>query len=201
MAHSSISAAVLIGGQSRRMGRPKALLRLTKGDPTLIERTVAILRTVADDVFLVGAAGWPLPTPLSACRLAIDEGTSAADGVVTALDAAMHRFCIVVACDMPFLDAGLLRKMGGLALRSGHGVMVSDSRGTHPLHAVWDRETAPALHAAIERGERSLGALALLADMASLEVDGAGQDERWSVFNVNTPDDLAVARARAARMR
>lgn len=203
MAPSSISAAVLIGGKSRRMGEPKALLRLIEGGPTLIERTVATLRTVSDDVVLVGKPGWVLPEPLAALRLEVDNGVSAADGVVTALDAAAHRFCAVVACDMPFLDAGLLRDMGEIAVQKQRGVIATDARGAHPLHAVWDRETAPALHAAIEQGERSLGAFAKLARLVPLDLDaaGRGERERWSVFNVNTPDELAAARAHAARTR
>lgn len=203
MTQASISAAVLIGGQSRRMGEPKALVRLADDGPTLLERTVETLRSVSGDVFLVGAADWLVPAPLGECPLVIDEGTSAADGVVTALGTAAHRFCVVVACDMPFLDAGLLREMGGLALRTGRGVIASDSRGAHPLHAVWDRDAAPALRDAIERNERSLGALARLANLAPLALDAAGRSDRdrWSAFNVNTPDDLAIARVHAAGAR
>lgn len=181
------------------MGEPKALLRLAEGSSTLVERTVAMLRSVSDDVFLVGAADWELPRPLRACPLVIDTGTSAADGIVTALDSAGHRFCVVVACDMPFLDAALLREMGELAVRTGRGVIATDLRGGHPLHAVWDRESAPGIRAAIERNERSLGALARLGDLAPLDLDDPGRSDtdRWSVFNVNTPDDLALARAHA----
>ena len=203
MTRSSTSAAVLIGGHSRRMGKPKGLLRLATGEPTFVERTVGVLRNVSDDVFLVGAADWLLPAPLSSCPVAFDEGSSAADGLVTALDGASHRFCIVVACDMPFLDASLLREMSKQALQTGRGVVPIDARGEHPLHAVWDGDAAAVLHEAIGRGERSLAALARLAEMTPFNLDGrdrTGRD-RWSVFNVNTPDDLAVARARAARIR
>ena len=76
MALSSVSAAVLIGGHSRRMGEPKALLRLSDGEPTLIERTVAALRAVSDDVFLVGAVDGPMPESLNTCPLALDSVVS-----------------------------------------------------------------------------------------------------------------------------
>lgn len=199
MTHSSISAAVLIGGRSRRMGEPKALLRLDDAGETLVERTVATLGELAADVILIGAPNWPLPASLAGYRPVADRGESAADGVLAALETAAHRYCIVVACDMPFLHHGLLRQMAEEAARRGRGVVAADEHGGHPLHAVWDRECLPELRAAVDRGERSLGALARMAEMTTIHLDAPGRSarERWSVFNVNTPDDLAVARAHA----
>lgn len=199
MTLSSVSAAVLMGGRSRRMGAPKALLRLVDDGPTLIERIAATLRGLTEDVLLVGAPSWPLPAPLNGYRLVTDRGVSAADGIVAALEAATHRFCIVVACDMPFLHAALLREMATTAMDGRRGVVATAGGNRHPLHAVWDRERLREVRAAVTCGERSLVALTLLADMAAVDLDAPGRDprERWSAFNVNTPDDLAVARAHA----
>ena len=47
-----IHVAVLAGGQSRRMGRDKALLPL--GDQTLIERVIAATRPLGYPCFIVG---------------------------------------------------------------------------------------------------------------------------------------------------
>jgi molybdopterin-guanine dinucleotide biosynthesis protein A len=199
MTLSGISAAVLIGGHSRRMGTPKALLRLDEGGETLLERAVASLDAIATDVVLVGRPPWPLPESLTARRIAADRGTSAADGVVAALESATHRFCLVVACDMPFLDGALLAAMASQAVGAGRGVLVVDAEGAHPLHAVWDAARRVDLEDAIAHGERSLGALARLAGMETIDLAAPGRlaAERWSVFNVNTPADLARARAHA----
>ena len=192
MTRASVSAAVLIGAD-RRMGEPKGLLR--REEPNSVERTVATLRSVSP--FLVGTADWQIPAALRACP-SIDTGTSAADGVVTALDPPATGFAWWWPATL-FLDAALLREMGELAVRTGRGVIATDLRGGHPLHAVWDRESAPGIRAAIERNERSLGALARLGDLVPLDLDDPGRSDtdRWSVFNVNTPDDLALARAHA----
>ena len=200
MTRSSTSAAVLIGGHSRRMGTPKALLRLVNGGETLLERTVATLREIADDVVLVGTPGWSIPPPVAEWRQVPDRGASAADGIVTALDEAVHQWCVVVACDMPFLEADLLLEMANLAQRTRRGVIAVDSHGAHPLHAVWDREQLAPIRTALDRGERSLGALARVAGMLPLDLAAPGRSdrERWSVFNINTPHDLDVARTHAA---
>jgi molybdopterin-guanine dinucleotide biosynthesis protein A len=200
MTRSSISAAALIGGHSRRMGTPKALLRLVDGGETLLERTVTTLQAIADDVVLVGTPGWSIPAPAAGCRQAADLGTSAADGIVTALDEAAHRWCVVVACDMPFLDPRLLREMADLAQRTRRGVIAADAHGAHPLHAVWDREQLPSIRTARDRGERSLGELARIAGMQPLDLASPGRSDgaQWSVFNINTPHDLDVARRHAA---
>jgi molybdopterin-guanine dinucleotide biosynthesis protein A len=194
----AVSAAVLIGGHSRRMGEPKALLRLGDDGETLVERVVARLGAVTREIALVGTPGWDLPPSLAGWPLVRDRGVSAADGLIAALDAAPCRFCLVAACDTPFLDVSLLREMVDIARREGRGVIARDDRGCHPLHAVYDTTWLPELRAAVEGGARSLGALASLAGMAALDLGAPEREaQRWSVFNVNTPADLARARAHA----
>jgi molybdopterin-guanine dinucleotide biosynthesis protein A len=77
--------------------------------------------------------------------------------------------------------------------------MAADGHGAHPLHAVWDRERLPELRVAASQGERSLAALARISLMATVDLDAPHRHvrERWSVFNVNTPEDLEAARAHA----
>ena len=48
-----LSAAILAGGQSRRMGADKALLRLAPGGPTLVERVAAAVAAVAAETLVV----------------------------------------------------------------------------------------------------------------------------------------------------
>ena len=54
-AYPPLSAAILAGGQSRRMGTDKALIRLTPGGPTLIESLTLRMEghAVHDDAFYV----------------------------------------------------------------------------------------------------------------------------------------------------
>lgn len=196
MALSKLTAAVLVGGHSRRMGEPKALLRLGPDGPTMVERIVGAVAEVADEVILVGRVTWSLPESLRHLPCVVDAGGGAADGVVAALRAARHRFCLVVACDMPFLDPDLLRRMADAALERGQGVILADDRGDHPLHAVYRTADLDRIESLVGSGERSLTTIAESVGMHRLpeDVEGVAARAEWSAFNVNTPDDLMVAR-------
>lgn len=203
MHQSRVSAAVLIGGRSRRMGEPKAIMRLTPNAPTLIETVVLALQDISREVMLVGSAGWPLPGTLDLLPRVNDGGQGATDGVIAALDAAASDLCLVVGCDMPFLDPPLLREMIAIARDTDRGVIVRDATGPHPLHAIYRRADLPRIRAIVGYGQRSLAVIAGETGMVALDLDAPGRPEahRWSVFNANTPDDLAIARAHAGQQR
>jgi molybdopterin-guanine dinucleotide biosynthesis protein A len=199
--HSTVSAAILIGGKSRRMGKPKLILRLAPNAPTLIEQVAAALRTATDDLFLVGAADWELPAQLSMLPIVSDGGQGQADGVIAALEVARSEFCIIVAGDMPFLDRSLIHEMVSTATHQDRGVLVSDTSGVHPLHAVYRRRDLPRLKSIVASGERSLSIIAADTAMTVITLTDPARPEahRWSVFNANTPADLNIARAHYQR--
>lgn len=195
-AHSAnLSAAILTGGHSRRMGEPKAILRLEPDGPTMIERVAAVLRTIADDVFLVGYPAWPIPDSLAEIRIVEDARNSAADGLVAALESSRSALCLVVACDMPFLDTVFLAELVDIARRHDRSVLARDDAGGHPLHAVYKRADLPRIREVVASGERSLMRLCEEIDAVSVRV-GNAEARRWSVVNINTPEDFDQAKER-----
>ena len=108
-----VSGAILAGGQSRRMGSDKAAL-LIQGEP-ILKRTARLVASITADVAIIGpperaalAPGvrilpdrWPQQGPLG--------------GIATALQALPGEAVLVVGCDMPFLNAALLRYLIALA--------------------------------------------------------------------------------------
>jgi molybdopterin-guanine dinucleotide biosynthesis protein A len=184
-------AMVLAGGSSRRMGRRKQDLRL--GAATMLERSVALAREVADEVLLVGDR-----TAARRMQVPAAEDWKAGEGPLSALAGGLS-LCpegghFVLGCDLPFLQAPVLRRLAELLGDAQAVVPLVDGR-RHPLSAVFTREClAPALRC-LERGERRMDAL--LQEVRLREVTPeqvAPLDLGRAVTNVNTPEDYRRAR-------
>ena len=189
---AGISGVILVGGDSRRMGRDKALLSVA-GRP-LVQRVAEVLREVTDELLLVGEKAerytWV------GGRAVDDQGPGSGPlaGIKTALSVARHPYCLVVACDMPFLNADLLRYMLRQAI--GWDAAVPRRReGLEPMHAVYNRSCLKLVEWMLENGELSPLDLFPLVRVRYLEMhEVAPYDPRGRSFvNLNTPADLALA--------
>src|SRR5712691_1983298 len=101
------SGAVMAGGRSSRFGRDKALLEI--GGETLLQRTVRTVRTVAQRVIVLGPQERAAQVEDAAVLQDEIPGIGPLGGIYTALRATPGSAVLVVAVDMPFLNAGLLR--------------------------------------------------------------------------------------------
>lgn len=198
-----LSAAVLAGGRSRRMGEDKALLPLAPGGAPLLAVVLERLGGIADDPFIVatdrpayGAFGVPVYADAYP-----EAGTLG--GIATALRHAKHEHCLVVACDMPFINPGLLAWMAALprtydALvprvpgesRQGSGVI------WQTLHAIYGKGCLGPIERRLAVGERKV--IGFFDEVRLTAIDLA-QIARFdpdlrSFFNANTPGALAEAR-------
>ncbi len=200
-----LSAAILAGGQSRRMGTDKALLRLTPDGPTLIELVLAVARTVADDVFLVAnddrLAWLGLRTVPDAF-----PGAGSLGGIYSAVAGAREEHCLVVACDMPFLDPTLLRALADTPrdydvlapyLEVGTNRQGGAKGVYETLHAIYGRAALPAMRARLAAEQyRIVGFFPDVRVCALAEAAVRALDPQLrSFFNVNTPERLTEARA------
>ena len=191
MSHSesAVSAIVLAGGQSRRMGRDKALIDY-QGRP-IIAHVIDTLHGLSDDIAVVSNRS-DLYGPFGA-RVVPDYEPPCGPlgGIAAGLQAAQHPLAVVVACDMPFLNVTLLRWLIDLA--EGYDAVVPQTGDEfEPLHAVYRRECHDPIVRRIERGERRV--ISFFADVRLRPVpepewrvlDPAGR----SLVNLNTPEDL-----------
>jgi molybdenum cofactor guanylyltransferase len=195
----AVSSIVFAGGLGTRLGGTKKALLDVGGRP-VIERVLDALRPLGDEIVVVDNDDSLAHVP--GVRIVPDDETRA--GVLVALAsglaAATGELCLVVACDMPFLDAHVLRWLVDLA--EGHDVVIPVTEGQmDPMHAVYRREVClNAIRAALARNEKRM--ISYLKDVRVREVTEeelrARDPELRSLFNVNTPEDLDRARAIAA---
>jgi molybdopterin-guanine dinucleotide biosynthesis protein A len=194
----SKTAAILVGGRARRLGGlDKSAVRV--GGRAILARQIAALVGVADRIVLVGTATAPagLPAPVDAIPDARPDHGSLG-GLYTALVAAGGPV-LVLACDMPFVTAPFLAHLLEAA-PDADAVVPRDAGGLHPLCAVYRPGCLPAFEQALAAGR-----LTIVDVLPSVRVHEIGPDEvrRFDpdgvlLMNVNRPEDLARADARAA---
>jgi molybdopterin-guanine dinucleotide biosynthesis protein A len=189
-AYPPISAVVLAGGQSSRLGRDKSFL-LVDGQP-LVVRTIQMLVTLSDDVVIVTnhpAPYGPLALP---ARLVPDErpGEGALMGLYSGLKAARHPHALVVACDMPFLNLSLLRHM--LHLAEGCDVVIPRVDGwLEPLHAIYSKACLLPIDRLLAQGKRQIIAFFPKVRVCYVEEEAVNRFDpnHLSFVNVNTEED------------
>ena len=202
-----ISAAVLAGGQSRRMGTDKALLPLFAGGRPMLGLVLDRLSSVADDVFVV-ANEQERYAPFGA-RVVPDlhPQIGAIGGIQAAISRSAHEHCLVVACDMPFLSLPLLRRLISepreydvlVPLIPGESRQRSDGLVFQTLHAIYSKRCLPFIAKQIADGNKQV--VGFFGDVRVRALDVA-EIVRWdpdlrSFFNANSPEALLTAQVSA----
>lgn len=189
-----VSAAVLAGGQSRRMGQNKAFLRRPDGQP-FIMAILACLAQVSDDRLVV--AGDLAPYAGLPARLVADRfpGHGPLAGVQAALLAARHPWCLVVACDLPWLSSALLRALATTPRPAAVRAVVPRPGGRPaPVVALYHRACAPVAERLLQDGQRRLRDLLAAIPVLFLDDDWLRRHDPTgrALDDVDTPADLAA---------
>lgn len=192
MMNETIGGIILAGGQSRRMGTNKALLRLEPGGPTLIERVVAALRPVTAGLLLVtnqpDEYAW-LNLPMVGDNYKV--GASLA-GLEAGLAASSFEYNLVVACDMPYINPELLRGLVNRPRDYDALVPVNRDNQRETLCAVYSRCCLPAIRQSLEQGNYRMAGW--FSEVRTMFVP-AHELEQYdpaleSFINLNTPQEL-----------
>jgi molybdopterin-guanine dinucleotide biosynthesis protein A len=204
LTRDSISGIVLAGGQSRRLGRDKAVEPL-QGQP-LIQRVVNRVRQVSRETVIVVAdqdRGDALPLDKEV-RIALDiyPGKGSLGGIFSGLSAAQEEWGVVVACDMPFLNLDLLRYL--VSLREDVDAVVPVLEGRpEPTHSLYSRACLPHIEARLKANDLKISGFFDEVRVKYVpEEDIARFDpDCLSFFNINSPTDLDKALALAVQGR
>lgn len=178
------SAAILAGGQSRRMGRNKSLLPL-HGRP-MIEHIALQLRQHFDELLV--SANDPAAYAFLCLPIIGDEtpGDGPLAGILSCLQAARHDLLFVTGCDIPEMNLPFIRQLFALAGECDI-VMPTDAEGRlEPLFAIYRKTVVPQARERLAAGRRRV-----LDLLPGLRVAMPRIPPGW-IRNLNTPQDYAA---------
>lgn len=191
---AEITAFVLAGGQSSRMGKAKDKAFLMLADRSLLDRALALAGSLTSDVRISGSAVkfarfspvvediYPQQGPLSGIHAALQQSASELN--------------LMLAVDLPFVEPGFLRYLVAQARASKALATVPQTPdGWQPLCAVYRREFAKIAESALREGRNRIDALFLSSithPITGKEMINGGFS--LAMFrNLNTPEELQAA--------
>ncbi|WP_278315127.1 molybdenum cofactor guanylyltransferase [Lolliginicoccus levis] len=183
-----IAGIILVGGQSRRMGRDKATLKW--GGATLAEHLVARLARRCAPIIVVAAPGQALP--ITGARIVEDPIAHQGPlrGLATGLAAASPaEWAFACAIDMPGIEASLIDELARHIAVSHDIITAHDGASAQPLAALYRTALAPSMEAALADGQRS--PRRFLASARTCEVLATGLEHQ--LRNLNTPEEYRAA--------
>ncbi len=184
-----LSIAIMAGGKSSRMGRDKAFVHF-QGRP-MIEIVKERVSGLGDELILITNK----PTEYAHLGLPMyedlykDHGPLA--GIYTAVTQATHPHTLIVACDMPWLNPGLLTYM--ISQRHTADIIIPRwQKFPEPLHAIYSKACLAPIKASLESKQLKITRFFSKVTVNYLDketIEKVGGNGR-SFANINTPQDL-----------
>jgi len=189
----AVTAFILAGGRSTRMGTDKAFVLLE--GRTLLVRALDLARSIPCDVRIVGD-----PAKFASFTSVVEDrflGCGPLAGIHAALRSSDTDLNLILAVDLPFLTRALLQYMLGRAKDEDDSLVIvpRTARGWQPLCAIYRRDFASIAEKALRAGQYKIDTLfaeAGIQILSELELKSAGFSPHL-FSNLNTPDDLAEA--------
>jgi molybdopterin-guanine dinucleotide biosynthesis protein A len=188
----SVAGVLLAGGRATRMGGRDKAFAAVDGEPIAV-RTVRLLHALFPQVIV------STHRPERFRGLDVETvgdvyaGCGPLAGIHSAMLASRRPWVFVVACDMPGLDAGVIRWLLARP-RAGDAVVPRWDNDVEPLHALYAVHTLPTVERCLADGR-----WAMREFLPRLRVDYVHEDElraqrgaAQSLLNVNTPEELAA---------
>lgn len=192
-----ISSVILAGGKSLRLGHDKITEKV--GNVTLLEKAISRIDSLSKDIVIVTAEERSFKEFADNNKVKtvadIFPGRGSLGGIYTGLKKSETFYNLVVAADMPFLNGELLAYMTEVA--EGFDFVIPKI-GTffEPLHAIYSKNCVTPIETMIRKTRR---VIIELFDFVKVRYVEAEEIERFdpehlSFFNINTVEDLELAR-------
>ncbi len=178
---------VLAGGQSRRMGRDKALIQTPRGQTLLAHAFQTLTHTVDGSVWISLPYGSQASTP---CELPDEEPNGGPlAGILRALRQSTAAWMAVLATDLPGAEPALFAQLCPSRDLGADAVLpvCETSSVRQPLAGLWSHALARPLHEYLMHGGRRVSDF--LDHHHTLWVPV--RQESW-IINVNTPEEWSA---------
>lgn len=191
-----VSAIVLCGGKSSRLGFDKAFLKIA--GRTLVERQTDLLSGRFSRIILVTNSPGSYKAKGRVKIVAdIVRGLGPLGGLYTGLNNSGSEYNLVAACDMPFINLDLAAYMAGSIKEGYQAVVPYYKKRYQPLFAVYSRDCIDKIGEALAGNKLKLARL-----LSEFKVRKVGKKELIKfgdpeVFfrNINTPQDLRLLKS------
>ena len=186
----AVYGLVLAGGQSRRMGRDKA--HLQRDGQSQLAYTVEVVAACVERVFVSARKDQQQDAERRQHELIVDryDGMGPIAGILSAMDEYPDVDWLVLACDLPNVDAETLQTL--LAERGGEQDFIAYSSSydglPEPLCAIYSADSKSVLQQFVDDGIACPRKIMIRSDTKLLQ-----QTNVKSLDNINTPDDLKTS--------
>ncbi|MCW8826301.1 MAG: molybdenum cofactor guanylyltransferase [Gammaproteobacteria bacterium] len=187
-AQSKPLAAIIAGGQSRRMGGGDKGIKPLQ-EKMMISHVVDRIAPQSSSI-VINANSAPeeyrsLNYPLIEDSIAGHLGPLA--GVLSVLESFEDELVMILPCDTPLIPIDLIERMQARLVQSDSDLCTIEADGSlHPIFMLLKRKLAPSIREFLEAGERRVGFW--LKQQNYCVADFSDQAEAFS--NINTPEEF-----------
>ncbi|CAB4663387.1 unannotated protein [freshwater metagenome] len=182
MSNADFTVAILIGGDSSRMGVDKATFEVD-GVAMANRVSQAASEAGAKEILLVGGTQAKAKKLTGVWKKDLYPGQGPLGGVITAVKSASNDAVVVLSCDMPFITGSVISSLVR-GLQDAQATVGRTDR-LNWLCAAWSKdECLTTLQSVWKREERAVHRAAVLLDVAEVPVPA------MAVRNINEPSDL-----------
>jgi len=186
------TAAILAGGESKRMGFDKQ--QLVIGQETIIAHQISVLSKHFDQILIISN------NHLSDHFLSLDKvavyndvlkGYGPLGGIHSALKYSYDPYVFIVACDMPEINESYLEYMNRL-LKDHQAIVTCFGDWIEPFHGYYHKSLIKPIEKYLIKGYRNISSLLKEYRVYYIAEDIARiYTPDWALFdNINTKEDL-----------
>jgi len=182
----SVTAIILSGGKSTRMGNDKGMSLLH--DKELVSYTLDLLTLLFNSIIIVAndsayrKYGYPVYEDLV-------KDSGPIGGIFTGLSHSKSSWNFFIACDMPFMTKSIIEKLS-LSCYDCDAVIPVHQQFPEPLCAFYNQSSLPVVENQIKKENNKLQSLLPLLNVKKVDFSHTFLAASNPFLNVNTGDEL-----------